>query len=160
MVYFIIFGGWFIKMKFYIFNETNENLKNEMKQMKKLFRYAVKKEHVENAEFNIIFVDKEKIHEINREYRGIDKQTDVISFALEDVESIGVEQRVLGDIYICVEKARGQAEEYGHSFLREVCFLAVHGFYHLLGYDHMEKEDEKVMFQKQEELLEEFGIRR
>lgn len=147
-------------MKFYIFNETEEVLKKEIKTLKKLFRYAVQKENVENAEFNIIFVDRKRIHEINKEYRGIDRETDVISFALEDVKSNGVKYRALGDIYICLEKAHGQAEEYGHSFLREVCFLAVHGFYHLLGYDHMEKNEEEVMFQKQEELLEEFGIRR
>jgi len=147
-------------MKFYIFNETEEDLKKEIKILKKLFRYAVKKENLENTEFNIIFVDRKKIHEINKEYRGIDRETDVISFALQDEKSCGVKYHALGDIYICLEKARGQALEYGHSFLREICFLAVHGFYHLLGYDHMEKEDEKVMFKKQEELLEEFGIRR
>lgn len=147
-------------MKFYIFNETNEDLKNEIKVLKKLFRYAGKKEKLENTEFNIIFVDRNRIHEINRDYRGIDKETDVISFALQDVDDGGVQYKALGDIYICLEKAHGQALEYGHSFLREVSFLAVHGFYHLLGYDHMKKEDEEVMFQKQEELLEEFGIRR
>ena len=152
--------GDILVMKFYIFNETEENLKSEIKTLKKLFRYALKKENLKNTEFNIIFVDKMRIHEINREYRGIDKETDVISFALQDVESSGVEYRALGDIYICVEKAKRQALEYGHSFLRELAFLAVHGFYHLLGYDHMCKEDEELMFQKQEELLEEFGIRR
>ena len=68
--------------------------------------------------------------------------------------------RVLGDIYISIDRARSQAEEYGHSFLREICFLAVHGFYHLLGYDHMTPEDEKVMFGKQEEVLSAYGITR
>ena len=66
--------------------------------------------------------------------------------------------RNLGDIYISIDKARSQAEEYGHGLLRELSFLAVHGFYHLLGYDHMNPEDEKVMFEKQEEVLEEYGI--
>ena len=70
------------------------------------------------------------------------------------------EERILGDIYISVDKASSQALEYGHSFLRELSFLAVHGFYHLLGYDHMTKEDEKVMFTKQEEVLSEYGIKR
>lgn len=71
-----------------------------------------------------------------------------------------MDQRVLGDIYISIDKAKMQAEEYGHSLLRELSFLAVHGFYHLLGYDHMNPEDEKVMFQKQEEVLSEYGINR
>ena len=68
--------------------------------------------------------------------------------------------RVLGDIYISLDKARSQAEEYGHSFKRELSFLAIHGFYHLLGYDHMTKEDEEIMFKKQEEALQKYGIKR
>lgn len=144
----------------YIFNETDVDLKKEIKVLKKLFKFAFKKEDLHNVEFNIIFVDDERIHEINREYRKIDRPTDVISFALEDYKEEGLKHRVLGDIYISVDKAKGQALEYNHSFLREVCFLAVHGFYHLLGYDHMEKEEEKIMFQKQEELLEKFQIGR
>ena len=100
----------------------------------------------------------EEIHRLNRDYRGIDRPTDVISFALEDVHDIKTEVRVLGDIYISIDKAKEQAKEYGHSFKRELCFLAVHGLLHLLGYDHMEKEEEKVMFNRQKEILEHYGI--
>ena len=122
---------------------------------------AMKKESVD-ALVSIIIVDNEYIHKINKEYRGKDRETDVISFALEDEDSIVLPDgiRVLGDIYISIDKAREQAKLYGHSLKREICFLAVHGFYHLLGYDHMSKEDEEIMFKKQEEVLEEYGITR
>lgn len=143
-----------------IFNETEEDLSEYLDTLNGLLDYALKYEKVDNAEFNIIFVDSEKIHEINREYRGVDRVTDVISFALEDNMDIKLDHRLLGDIYICLERAHEQAIEYGHSFLREICFLSVHGLLHLLGYDHMEPEDEKVMFGKQEEILNEYGIRR
>ena len=98
------------------------------------------------------------IHDLNRTYRGVDRVTDVISFALEDEASRDIEVRLLGDIYICYEKAVEQAQEYGHSLRREILFLAVHGLYHLLGYDHMNQEEERVMFQKQEEVLEVYGV--
>lgn len=146
--------------KIYIFNETDCDLKKEIRTIKRVLKYGTKKESLKNVEFNVIFVDDEKIHEINRDYRGIDRVTDVITFALEDNLDVVLEKRILGDIYISVDKAKVQAVEYGHSFLRELCFLAVHGFYHLLGYDHMNKEDEKIMFEKQEMLLDEFNIRR
>lgn len=146
--------------KCYIDNLTEEKIDEEIKILKNLIKFAMKHENLKNVEFNIVFVDNKRIHEINREYRGIDRETDVISFALEDSKTIELPIRLLGDIYISLEKARGQAEEYGHSFLREICFLAIHGFYHLLGYDHLTEEDERVMFQKQEEVLELFGIRR
>ena len=143
-----------------IFNETDENLDEYMDTFYKLLEFALKKENLNNVEFNIIFVSLDKIHEINKEYRGIDRPTDVISFALEDNMEIKLEHRVLGDIYICLERAHEQAIEYNHSFLRETSFLMIHGLLHLLGYDHMKKEDEIVMFSKQDEILDEFGIRR
>ena len=145
---------------FEIFNETEENLDEYMDTFYKLLEFALKKENLNNVEFNIIFVSSDKIHEINREYRGIDRVTDVISFALEDNKDIELDHRLLGDIYICLDRAHEQAIEYNHSFLREVSFLMIHGLLHLLGYDHMEKEDEIVMFSKQEEILDSFGIRR
>lgn len=149
------------KMNIYeIFNETNYNLEKETKKIYELLAFALKRERLENVEFNIIFVDSDTIHEINRNYRHVDRVTDVISFALEDNETITLDHRVLGDIYICVERAEEQAKEYGHSFLRELAFLSIHGLLHLLGYDHMEKEEEKIMFSKQEDILNEFGIRR
>ena len=143
-----------------IFNETDENLDEYTDTLNGVLDYALKYEKVDNAEFNIIFVSSDKIHEINREYRGVDRVTDVISFALEDSKEIELDHRLLGDIYICLERAHEQAIEYGHSFLREIAFLMIHGLLHLLGYDHMEPEDEKIMFSKQEDILNEYGIRR
>ena len=143
-----------------IFNETEENLDEYMDKLYGLLEYALKKEKLEDVEFNVIFVDINKIHEINKEYRGIDRVTDVISFALEDNMDFELDHRLLGDIYICVERAHEQAIEYDHSFLREISFLMIHGLLHLLGYDHMNEEDEKVMFTKQEEILDGYGIRR
>ena len=123
---------------------------------------AIEKEKLENVSFNLIIVDNDYIHELNKTYRNIDRETDVITFALEDEDTIVMpnEERVLGDIYVSIDRAKEQAKEFGHSLLRELSFLAVHGFYHLLGYDHMTPEDEKVMFKKQEEVLEAYGIRR
>ena len=143
------------------FNNTNTNI-DEIDEVKRVIDYAVKKEKLENISFNIIIVDNEYIHNLNKEYRNIDRETDVITFALEDDDSIivGDEVRVLGDIYISIDKAREQAKEYNHSLKRELSFLAVHGFYHLLGYDHETKEDEEVMFKKQEAVLDECGIKR
>ena len=145
-----------------IFNETNEEIE-DLKLLKPLLEYARKIEHLEDTEleFSIIIVDNKKIHEINKEYRGIDRPTDVISFALEDSEGVELENyRILGDIYISIDKVKEQAREYGHSETRELCFLAVHGFLHLLGYDHMKPDEEKIMFGKQEEILNGFGITR
>jgi probable rRNA maturation factor len=145
-----------------IFNETNENIEN-IEILKPLLEYARKKENLEDTEleFSVIIVDNKRIHKINKEYRGIDSPTDVISFALEDNEEIEFDHyRVLGDIYISIDKVREQAREYGHSEKRELAFLTVHGFLHLLGYDHMKPEDEKVMFARQEEILNGFGITR
>ena len=146
--------------KFEIINETNEEIK-ELLEVEKLLEFALKVQKVENAIFNIIIVDEDTIKNINNEYRGKDSVTDVISFALEDDKSfIKTEYRVLGDIYICTNKARSQAIEYGHSFLREISFLTIHGLLHLLGYDHMEKSDEEVMFNLQEMILNEYGIKK
>lgn len=144
-----------------IINETGNEIK-ELETVEKVLESAIKKENLENVVFNLIIVDNDYIHKLNKEYRGIDRVTDVITFALEDDESMVLpsDVRVLGDIYISVDKARSQAEEYGHSFLREISFLAVHGFYHLLGYDHQTEEEEKVMFAKQAEVLDSYGITR
>ena len=144
-----------------IFKEVEEEIK-ELDTVEKVLYSAIEKEKLENVSFNLIIVDNEYIHELNKTYRNIDRETDVITFALEDEDTIILpgEERILGDIYISIDKAKSQAEEYGHSLLRELSFLAVHGFYHLLGYDHQTPEEEKVMFQKQEEVLESYGIRR
>lgn len=141
--------------KFEIYNNTETDLKDEIKYIKKIMKHALKYEKIKNATFNIILINNDEIKEINKTYRKIDKPTDVISFALEDNkdEVIFSKKRVLGDIYISVEKAKEQAKEYNHSEIREFCFLAVHGLLHLLGYDHMNEKDEKIMFGKQELIL-------
>ena len=129
--------------------------------MLKVAKYTLKYEKVENALANIIIVDSKKIKEINKKYRNIDQVTDVISFALEDDNTfVNIPIRVLGDIYLCIDKAEEQAIEYGHSLKREISFLTVHGMLHLLGYDHMITEEEKIMFQKQDEILAELKIGR
>ena len=147
--------------KIEIFNNTNEEIK-ELETVEKVLYSAMEKEKLVDTSFNLIIVDNDYIHELNKNYRGIDRETDVITFALEDEDTIiiGDNERILGDIYISIDRARSQAVDYGHSFLRELSFLAVHGFYHLLGYDHQTKEEEEVMFGKQEEVLESYGIRR
>ncbi len=108
---------------------------------------------------SVSFIDNEEIHKINKEYRKIDRPTDVISFAFLDNEDREKEYKsgmpvILGDIYISLDKANEQAKEYGHSLKRELCFLFVHGLLHLLGYDHMKKEDEDIMFSLQDKILE------
>lgn len=132
-----------------------------LNELKEFLENVCHDEKLDNVMFNVIIVDNPKIHEINREYRGIDRETDVISFALEDDKTFNrTDIRILGDIYISLDKVISQSEEYGHSFKRELFFLALHGLLHLLGYDHMTEEDEKVMFGKQEEVLSRYGIER
>lgn len=117
---------------------------------------TLKIEKVKNANFSIVFVDNKKIQELNKNYRNIDRVTDVISFAFEDnAEIVYNNMRFLGEIYICIPRMIEQAKEYGHSESRELAFLTVHGLLHLLGYDHMTKEDEDIMFELQERVLDE-----
>ncbi len=132
----------------------------ELKDINNLVEHMVKKFDLQNSIFNIIIVDNEEIRKINKEYRNKDSVTDVISFALEDVTDIKLEVTVLGDIYISIDKAKEQALEYNHSLLRELSFLTVHGLLHLMGYDHMNDEDEKVMFKLQDLILDELKISR
>lgn len=147
--------------KIEIFKNVDEEIK-ELETVEKVLYSAIEKEKLDNVVFNLIIVDNKYIHELNKMYRNIDRETDVITFALEDEDTIIIpdNERILGDIYISIDKAKSQAEEYGHSLLRELSFLAVHGFYHLLGYDHQTEEEEKVMFGKQEEVLDSYGITR
>lgn len=141
-------------------NETNKNV-SEKKELKKLINYAVKYLNLKDIEFGVIFVDNNKIKELNRIYRNIDRETDVITFRLADYEEVIFNNvKILGDIYISLDKALSQSIEYNHSYLRELSFLLIHGFLHLLGYDHMNEEDEKVMFKLQEEILDGYGIKR
>lgn len=148
-------------------DETSELSEKDLDMVEKLLMVAAEKEGIEeNSELSVTFVTNERIQEINRDYRDKDRPTDVISFAMEELGEgemplIGGDMpRVLGDIIISLAKAREQAEEYGHSFIRELGFLAVHGFLHLLGYDHETEEDEKKMFSRQKEILDEFGLQR
>ncbi len=144
-----------------IYNETDEEFPYE-EIIEKVINKAFEIERLKKASCSIIIVDNSYIHKLNKEYRGIDRVTDVISFALEDEKSMVIPDgtRLLGDIYICLDKAKEQAKEYGHSLERELCFLAVHGLYHLLGYDHETEEEAEVMFKKQEEVLKAYGITR
>ena len=127
----------------------------------RVIKRTLMKEKASASIFSIIFVSEEEIQTINKTYRQIDKVTDVISFAFEDnKDDFMLENRVLGDIYICIPRMISQAKEYGHSETRELSFLVVHGLLHLLGYDHMNKEDEEKMFGLQKEILDEEGITR
>ena len=143
-----------------IVDETGSVSEEMLKEVENLLQFAAEREGVQNqAEVSVTIVTNEDIQQINKEYRGKDTPTDVISFALEEegegeVEIVGAEMPpVLGDIIISADRTREQAEEYNHSFKRELGFLAVHGFLHLLGYDHMTKEEEEEMFTKQKDLL-------
>lgn len=127
--------------------------------VKKVLKRTLKMEKVNNAFFSVVLVDEKKIQEINKEYRNIDRVTDVISFAFEDNDKRKYNDiRVLGEIYICIPRMKEQAKMYGHNETREIAFLAVHGLLHLLGYDHTKsKEEEKIMFGKQELVLNGFN---
>ena len=147
-------------MEIGLFNQTQSNLEEYFKIMKEVLEYGLKKLNIGDVVFNIIIVDNDYIHELNKNYRNIDRETDVITFALEDDKTFNPKERILGDVYISIDKAISQSEEYSHSLKRELCFLSVHGLLHLLGYDHMIKEEEEVMFKLQEDILDEMGITR
>ncbi len=157
-----------MKLKIDFNDETNSITDKQLHLLEELVNHAGREEGVEpGSEVSIMFVDNNRIKEINRDYRGKDQPTDVISFALDDEEEeeepiIFGDQipHLLGEIVISVQKIADQAAEYGHSFERELGFLTVHGFLHLLGYDHMTEEDEKEMFGKQKVLLEQYGLTR
>ena len=120
---------------------TNEfGYQKDYSYLDDVIKRTLQHEKVLNANFSIVFVDKAKIQDINKKYRGIDRVTDVISFAFEDNNSLVYNNiRFLGEIFICIPRMQEQALEYGHSETRELAFLTVHGLLHLLGYDHMEK---------------------
>ncbi|PAQ13296.1 rRNA maturation RNase YbeY [Bacillus sp. FJAT-42315] len=151
-----------------IIDETEELKEQTHQLIIDILNFTAKKEGVNaGSEVSITLTDNERIQEINRDYRDKDQPTDVISFALEEMgeEEVAITgaddlPRVLGDIIISIPRAKEQAEEYGHSFERELGFLVVHGLLHLLGYDHMTEEEEKVMFAKQREILDEYGLER
>lgn len=147
---------------------------NMIVKLEQLLTLAGAAEGVADGEVALTFTDDEGIHSLNREYRNIDRPTDVLSFAMQDdgVEELDIVFEVesedeadpisgmLGDIIISVERAAAQSEEYGHSLERELGFLFVHGFLHLLGYDHEDEQSEAVMTAKQEETLRQAGLTR
>lgn len=146
-----------------IINETNQNIEEYTNLFETISNYVFKKLKITGEiEFSVSIVDNKRIHEINKEYRNKDTATDVITFALEDYDSPFIEgmPRALGDIFISYDKVVSQAIDYQHSIKREFCFLFVHGLLHLLGYDHIEVEDEKVMNDLQNQILNELEISR
>lgn len=150
-----------------VIDETGKLSEEELKLVESILRYASEQEKVKNdAEVSVTFVSNKEIQEINKEYRGKDQPTDVISFAMEElgdgeIPVMGIDlPRVLGDIIISLDRAKEQAEDYGHSLQREIGFLTVHGFLHLLGYDHENENDEKKMFSRQNDILAGYGLER
>ena len=155
-----------------IYDETDRTNQKHMDLIEQVIISAAKELKLEdNFEVSITIVDNKRIHEINKEYRSIDRPTDVISFAIEDNDDefeIFFDEldddialpRLLGDIFISMDKAEEQAEEFDHSIEREIGFLTVHGFLHLNGYDHQTEEEEKEMFALQDIILEENGLER
>ncbi|KOA21233.1 endoribonuclease YbeY [Clostridium homopropionicum DSM 5847] len=164
----------------YIDNRQNKIPVGEelIQNVEKIIEYTLDKEQVNiKTEISVIFIDNEKIMKINGEQRGINKVTDVLSFPMlhypkgkvyKEVyldfkfgtEDLNEGELILGDVVISLEKAKEQSEEFGHSFLREVSYLTVHSILHLLGYDHMAEEDKAKMRPREEEILENFNIRR
>lgn len=159
-------------MEITLIDETNQVSEEKQNEIAELLQFAADYLKLpKNTEMSVTFMDDAAIRVINRDYRGKDAATDVISFALEEEgegevaiifndEEMDELPRELGDIMISVEKAQEQAQEYGHSFDRELGFLAVHGFLHINGYDHMTPEDEKEMFGLQKEILDAYGLER
>lgn len=144
------------------------NLKDEVlrENITNIFSIALKQTKTkDNISVNITVVSQNEIRRLNNEFRGVDKVTDVLSFPLFEKDEIKGEEMLdnsitsdIGDIVICKVRAKQQAQEYGHSLLREFCFLALHGLLHLLGYDHIEKQDEEVMFPLQKQILQKAGL--
>lgn len=136
--------------------------------VKSVFDKCFEEENIQDSKLyiTVTFTNPENIQKINKEYRNIDKATDVLSFPMFEKKELEnkiqekdfVHEDILGDIVISIEKVKEQAKEYGHSFERELSYMLVHGFYHLMGYDHIEEEDKKEMRQKEEKILEQLKI--
>lgn len=145
-------------------DETGVLAEKQLQLIENVLRYAMEAEAITNeTEVSVTFVRDDVIHELNQTYRNKDRPTDVLSFALNEGEEDHAAEGVpdlLGDILISVDTAKRQAAEYDHSEDREYCFLAVHGFYHLIGYDHGSDEEERVMLKKQEEVLQSYGLKK
>lgn len=147
------------------FDEAQAVSDEILRKMEEAAAYGAELENLddERCEISVTFVDMEEIHELNKLHRGVDKPTDVLSFPqFEDVcEEAPEEGEIcLGDVVICREKAAEQAEEFGHSFEREILYLFVHSVLHLLGYDHMEEGEKKVMRAREEKIMEHIDVLR
>ena len=142
---------------------NNQNKIEFTKEFEQLINDTVKAsfqyENIPEISVSVLICDDEKIHELNRQYRDIDRPTDVLSFPMYDDEG-NLDPDELGDIVISLERAKLQAEEYGHSIERELAFLTAHSMLHLFGYDHIEEDEQKEMFAKQEEILKKLGLTR
>lgn len=150
-----------MEIDFALINEVKDFDEDYHHIYMKIINETVKQLNIdEDLELSCILIDDQKIHEINKEYRNIDRSTDVISFALEDSEQYYVPgmPRSIGDIFISIDHAKMQANEYGHSLKREMCFLFTHGLLHLLGFDHIEADDEAKMVARQKAILEAVNI--
>lgn len=158
-------------------DETGQVSEGILKQTQEILEFAAQKTGKEKKEMAVTFVSNERSHELNLEYRDMDRPTDVISLEYKPELDIAVDEddlldhpelaemledfdAYIGELFISVDKAREQAEEYGHSFEREMGFLAVHGFLHINGYDHYTPEEEAEMFGLQEEILTAYGLTR
>lgn len=154
-------------MKIY-FEEGHAVPEELLQKMTEAAEYAVESENMHNldkkrCEISVTFVDLDEIHELNKQYRGVDKPTDVLSFPqFDDLEEEIPEvcEICLGDVVICEQKAREQAEEFGHSFERELVYLFTHSVLHLLGYDHMEDDEKRAMREREEEIMKQIGLMR
>ena len=152
-----------------IYKDIEENEIYE-EVIKKVLKECFKEEKITNSKLSITITltNPQNIQEINKEYRDIDKPTDVLSFPMFEKEELDAKiekkdfeyEDILGDIIISIEKVQEQAGEYGHSFERELSYMIVHGFYHLMGYDHIEEEDKKIMRPKEEKILKSLKIER
>ena len=158
-------------------DETGQVSAQMQEQITDLLQFAAEKIGKQNKEMAVTFVDNARVHEVNLEYRGIDRPTDVVSLEYKPEQEIVFDEEDLldnpelaemmedfdayiGELFISIDKAREQAEDYGHSFDREMGFLAVHGFLHINGYDHYTPEEEAEMFGLQEEILTAYGLTR
>lgn len=158
-------------------DETGQVSDQMQEQITDLLQFAAEKIGKQNKEMAVTFVDNKRVHEVNLEYRGIDRPTDVVSLEYKPENEIFFDEEDLqdnpelaemmedfdayiGELYISIDKAREQAEDYGHSYEREMGFLAVHGFLHINGYDHYTPEEEAEMFGLQEEILTTYGLTR
>ena len=152
-----------------VYKDIEENEKNK-KAINRVIKQCYKEENLENSKLfiTITLTNPENIQKINKEYRNIDKPTDVLSFPMFEKEELNKKianndfeyEDILGDIVISVQRVEEQAKEYGHSFERELSYMVVHGFYHLMGYDHIKEEDKEIMRPKEEKVLKDLNLER